>query len=38
MAGNGKRYTKEQIIAILEDAEPAPTVGEVITRRVVVTQ
>jgi len=32
MAGNGKRYTEEQIIAILKEAETAPTVGEVIRR------
>lgn len=32
MAGNGKRYTEEQIIAILKEAEAAPTVGEVIRR------
>jgi putative transposase len=32
MAGTGKRYTQEQIIAILKEAETAPTVGEVIRR------
>ena len=32
MAGNGKRYSDEQIIAILKEAETAPTVGEVIRR------
>lgn len=32
MAGNGKRYTDEQIIAILKEAETAPTVGEVVRR------
>jgi putative transposase len=32
MAGNGRRYTDEQIIAILKEAESAPTVGEVIRR------
>ncbi len=32
MAGNGRRYTEEQIIAILKDAETARTVGEVIRR------
>jgi putative transposase len=32
MAGTGKRYTEEQIIAILKEAEAAPTVGEVIRR------
>jgi putative transposase len=32
MAGTGKRYTEEQIIAILKKAESAPTVAEVIRR------
>lgn len=32
MAGNGRRYTEAQIIAILKEAEAAPTVGEVIRR------
>ena len=32
MAGNGKRYTDEQIIAILKEAESAPTVLEVLRR------
>ena len=32
MAGTGKRYTAEQIIAILKEAETAPAVGEVIRR------
>ena len=32
MAGSGKRYTEEQIIAILKEAETAATVGEVIRR------
>ena len=32
MAGTGKRYTEEQIIAILKEAETAATVGEVIRR------
>jgi putative transposase len=32
MAGTGKRYTEEQIIAILKEAEAAPTIGEVIRR------
>ena len=32
MAGTGKRYTEEQIIAILKEAEGAPTVAEVIRR------
>ena len=32
MAGTGKRYTEEQIIAILKEAETAKTVGEVIRR------
>ncbi len=32
MAGNGRRYTEAQIIAILKEAETAPTVGEVIRR------
>lgn len=32
MAGNGKRYTEEQIISILREAETAPTVAEVIRR------
>jgi len=33
MAGKGTRYTDEQIIAILKEAESAPTVSEVIRRR-----
>lgn len=32
MAGNGKRYTEAQIIAILKEAASAPSVGEVIRR------
>jgi putative transposase len=32
MAGTGKRYREEQIIAILKEAESAQTVGEVIRR------
>ena len=32
MAGTGKRYTEEQIIAILKEAETASTIGEVIRR------
>ena len=32
MAGTGKRYTEEQIIAILKETESAPTVAEVIRR------
>lgn len=32
MAGTGKRYTDEQIIAILKEAEGAPTVLEVLRR------
>jgi putative transposase len=32
MAGTGKRYTEEQILAILKEAESAPTVAEVIRR------
>jgi putative transposase len=32
MAGNGRRYTEAQIIAILKEAEAAPTIGEVIRR------
>ena len=32
MAGTGKRYTDEQIIAILKEAETAPKIGEVIRR------
>ena len=32
MAGNGKRYTEEQIISILKEAENAPIVAEVIRR------
>jgi len=32
MAGTGKRYTEEQIIAILKEAEGAPTVAEVLRR------
>lgn len=32
MAGNGKRYTDEQIITILKEAENAPTVLEVLRR------
>jgi len=32
MANTGKRYTEEQIIAILKEAEAAPTVGEVLRR------
>lgn len=32
MAGNGRRYTEAQIIAILKEAETASTVGEVIRR------
>jgi len=32
MAGKGRRYTEAQIIAILKEAETAPTVGEVIRR------
>ncbi len=32
MAGNGRRYSEEQIIAILKEAETARTVGEVIRR------
>lgn len=32
MSNRGRRYTEEQIIAILKEAEAAPTVGEVIRR------
>ena len=32
MAGNGKRYAQEQIIAILREADTAPTVAEVLRR------
>jgi len=32
MAGTGKRYTDEQIITILKEAESAPTVAEVLRR------
>lgn len=32
MAGNGRRYTDEQVIAILKEAESAPTVLEVLRR------
>lgn len=32
MAGNGKRYTEAQIIAILKEAATAPVVGEVLGR------
>jgi putative transposase len=32
MAGTGKRYTEEQIIGILKEAEAAPTVAEVLRR------
>lgn len=32
MAGTGKRYTEEQIISILKEAESAPTVAEVLRR------
>ena len=32
MAGTGKRYTDEQIITILKEAEGAPTVLEVLRR------
>lgn len=32
MGRTGKRYTEAQIIAILKEAEAAPTVGEVIRR------
>ena len=32
MANRGRRYTEAQIIAILKEAETAPTVGEVIRR------
>ena len=32
MAGRGKRYTEEQIIAILKEADAAPTVAEVLRR------
>ena len=32
MAGTGKRNTEEQIIAILREAEAAPTVAEVLRR------
>ena len=32
MAGTGKRYTEEQIIGILKEAENAPTVAEVLRR------
>lgn len=32
MSNRGRRYTEEQIIAILKEAEVAPTVGEVIRR------
>lgn len=32
MASTGRRYTEEQIIGILKEAEAAPTVGEVIRR------
>ena len=32
MAGTGKRYTEEQIITILKEAEAAPTVAEVLRR------
>lgn len=32
MAGNGKRYSEEQIIAILKEVKAVPTVGEVIRR------
>jgi len=33
MAGTGKRYTEEQIIAILKEAEAAPTVAELLRHR-----
>ena len=32
MSNTGRRYTQEQIIAILKEADSAPTVGEVIRR------
>jgi len=32
MASTGRRYTEEQIIGILKEAEAAPNVGEVIRR------
>lgn len=32
MAGNGRRYTEEQIIAILKEAEGGPSVVEVLRR------
>ena len=32
MAGTGKRYTDEQIITILKEAESSPTVAEVLRR------
>ena len=32
MSNRGRRYTEEQIIATLKEAEAAPTVGEVIRR------
>lgn len=32
MSNRGRRYTEEQIIAILKEADAAPTVGEVIRR------
>jgi putative transposase len=32
MSNRGRRYTEEQIIAILKEAEAGPTVGEVIRR------
>lgn len=33
MAGNGRRYTEEQIIAILKEAEGGPSVVEVLRRQ-----
>jgi putative transposase len=32
MSNRGRRYSEEQIIAILKEADAAPTVGEVIRR------
>jgi len=32
MSNRGRRYTEEQIIAILKEADAAPTVGEVVRR------
>ena len=32
MATSGKRYTEERILAILKEAEAAPTVAEVLRR------